>query len=88
MAGKSFSAILQALSNDYFNHSISVDEYRARRRQILEQVDALFNGAPSSAPADTADEIYDPTEPLRLGETLAFTAADVGVAENDRSKDS
>ncbi len=40
----SYATILQRLCKDYANHRIRFDEYRARRRAVLEKVDEQFNG--------------------------------------------
>lgn len=44
MADSSYSEILRDLSRSYYNRSISQDDYRARRRQILNAIDQQYNG--------------------------------------------
>ncbi len=66
MQGKSYSSMLQELSRDYYNHRISFEEYREKRRQILEYIDQQFNGRNagevigSCGPLDSDDEATIP----------------------------
>lgn len=46
MDGTSYSAVLQDLAIGYYNYTIPFEEYRERRRQILNTIDACFNGMP------------------------------------------
>ena len=40
----SYATILQRLCRDYTNHRMPFDEYRTRRKAVLEKVDEQFNG--------------------------------------------
>ena len=41
---ESYSQMLRQLSNDYYYDKIQFQEYRARRRIILDKIDEDFNG--------------------------------------------
>lgn len=56
---KSFSMLLRELAADYYNHSLSFDEYRQRRRAIFNQIDSHFNGVVAHQGANyTARQSY------------------------------
>lgn len=44
MSDSSYSEILRDLSRSYYNRSLSREDYRARRRQILDAIDQQYNG--------------------------------------------
>lgn len=44
MSDSSYSEILRDLSRSYYNRSISLEDYRAQRRQILNAIDQQYNG--------------------------------------------
>ena len=43
MQEKSYSRLLRNLANDYYRNYISLDEYRAQRKKILDQIDLEIN---------------------------------------------
>ena len=45
MQSRSFSAMLQELSDNYYNHLLSFQDFRLKRREILDQIDTYYNGA-------------------------------------------
>ncbi len=53
MSDASYSILLCNLSCDYYHNHIGFEEYRARRRIILDKVDQEMNGAD---PKDTSRE--------------------------------
>ncbi len=69
-ARKSFSAMLRDLSTDYYNHMVGFDEFRARRREILDQVDYHYNDQTSIETETDASE--DITQPKSVGHTMSF----------------
>ncbi len=42
---RSYATILSKLCHDYANRKLSFDEYRSRRRTLLEKIDEQFNGS-------------------------------------------
>ena len=40
----SFSSVLQQLCSDHFNRVITTEEYKIKRRKILDQIDVYYNG--------------------------------------------
>ena len=40
----SFSQMIRNLSYDFYNRTITAAEYRARRKKILDDIDAEYNG--------------------------------------------
>jgi hypothetical protein len=40
----SFSEMLRRLSNDYYENIIGFDEYRSKRKNILDKIDREING--------------------------------------------
>ena len=56
-----YSKQIRELSDDYFYRRISSDEYHARRKLILDELDSIFNGLTKNE-ADsfvTSDEAVD-----------------------------
>lgn len=45
MSDENFSQILRDLSREYFNREISLEDYRSKRKQILDVLDREYNGA-------------------------------------------
>jgi phage-related protein len=48
MAENSFSAMLRELVDDVYENLIGFDEYRQRRRALLNQIDEEYNGVTSN----------------------------------------
>ncbi|MFL0799641.1 MAG: hypothetical protein K6L80_04260 [Agarilytica sp.] len=70
---KSFSALIKLLANDYYNHRISVTDYRAQRRDLLNRVDFEFNREPIPLQGtNLRDDNVSEAESLRLGDTLTM----------------
>lgn len=68
MQSRSFSAMLQELSDNYYNHLLSFQEFRLKRREILDQIDTYYNGADNELdPPAQSDE--DP-----LSSTITFAS--------------
>ena len=44
MIEASYSQMLRNLSNDYYQNKIEFEEYRNRRKMILDKIDVEFNG--------------------------------------------
>jgi len=44
MSEENFSVILRNLADDYFNDRIPFNEYRSKRKIILDKIDEEFNG--------------------------------------------
>ncbi|SMF29977.1 hypothetical protein SAMN02745866_01943 [Alteromonadaceae bacterium Bs31] len=44
MSESSYSEILRELSRNYYNRSISINEYRVERHQVLDAIDHQYNG--------------------------------------------
>ena len=52
----SYSESLRELSKDYYQHHISVEEYRSNRKLILDKIDEEFNGVkPEVTSTDNQD---------------------------------
>jgi len=73
MAESSYSEILRDLSRDYYHRRISVDEYRSKRREVLDAVDQQYNSVdvtntPPTSPGSQYDNqsmttvFYGPTD--------------------------
>lgn len=43
MQGRSYSFMLQELSNHYYQHQITFQDYRSQRREILNSIDSHYN---------------------------------------------
>lgn len=69
MQSRSFSAMLQELSSNYYNHLISFQDFRGKRREILDQIDAYYNGADTDAPEPRPQGDEDP-----YSSTLSFAS--------------
>ncbi|WP_086931511.1 hypothetical protein [Agarilytica rhodophyticola] len=88
---KSFSAILQELTNNYYNHRISFSEYRLQRRQVLDSIDQGYNAVSPTA-ANMSDQLKnnhdsrdnkDRPEGLRLlGNTATFSTQEIQEIRN------
>lgn len=57
MSDLSYSGMLRALCVDYSSHNISQQEYRNKRKQILDSIDAEFNGVQNSSPPTSEDSL-------------------------------
>ncbi len=44
MQRTSFSQMIRNLSYDFYNRTITSAEYRARRKKLLDEIDAEYNG--------------------------------------------
>ena len=44
MIESSYSRMLRNLSNDYYQNRIEFEDYRNRRKMILDKIDVEFNG--------------------------------------------
>lgn len=44
MNDTNYSVMLRDLADDYYSQKISMAEYRSRRTQILDKIDAEYNG--------------------------------------------
>lgn len=84
MTAKSYSILLRELSKSHYNHQINFEDYRAKRREILNKVDSSFNRrsvVEISAIDDTGDNTIRNRSPeinnLRLGDTLTMPAINV-----------
>ena len=43
MQGRSYSFMLQELSNNYYQHQMTFQDYRSQRRDILNSIDSNYN---------------------------------------------
>lgn len=68
MTDNSFSSRLRQLSKDYYQHHLGFDDYRAQRRNLLEQIDEEFNGR-KIEPAETQPDLEKSSIFLK---TIAF----------------
>lgn len=73
---KSFSAMLRDLSTDYYNHMLSFEEFRVKRKEILDQVDFHYNEQAAALNAFSDSE--DTTQPrkLQVSDTMSFQITD------------
>ncbi|WP_139309939.1 hypothetical protein [Teredinibacter haidensis] len=76
MPDTSFSKIITELSNDYYNRSISLEEYRSRRRDILDEIDTKYNGF------SPAEEIAACTNAASIDEVM-LSEVDVKVEDTN-----
>lgn len=91
--GASFSSVLQQLCSDHYNRALSTAEYRARRREMLDQIDQHYNGVSAASQEDAHSADSDTrTVPNRgqFGTTMTFSSDDVRGSlppedENDRN---
>lgn len=65
MSDSSYSEQIQGLSDDYYNSRINLDEYRARRKVLLDELDKEINGV-------RIDESEDDGEDGLLGRVVGF----------------
>ncbi len=63
-----YSLMLQNLSSDYYHHHIGFEEYRSKRKIILDKIDKEVNGAQTAE--DDQEDISD-MNPL-LMQTIGF----------------
>ena len=63
----SHSAKLRELSKDYYQNHIQIDEYRSRRKIILDIIDEEFNGRKTKVVEDDAAD-----ESSKFMNTIAF----------------
>lgn len=85
MESTSYSALLQDLAIGYYNYTIPFAEYRERRRQILNTIDACFNGIPYAQPSPTevcARNVM--LEPSALGGTEIFSVQEILDAQDKK----
>lgn len=79
MQNRSYSFMLQELSNNYYHHQISFDEYRAQRRHILDSIDSHYNGVDiqqniNESAKLAAARVSEQERAIQLGETLTIAA--------------
>ena len=67
MSEPSLSEMLRSLSKEYYQCLIGLDEYRARRKVILDRIDEEYNGRKLSG-----TEAGDVKGPSRHMNTIAF----------------
>jgi len=56
MSDISYSTKLRELSKDYYQNHIQLDEYRSRRKIILDKIDEEFNGRKAEVVEADADD--------------------------------
>ncbi|MDH5180997.1 MAG: hypothetical protein OEZ39_13050 [Gammaproteobacteria bacterium] len=56
MSNFSYAEQLQGLSDDYYNCRIELDEYRTRRKMLLDELDREINGVIIEAPESSSGE--------------------------------
>lgn len=57
MSDISYSKKLRELSKDFYQNHIQIDEYRSRRKIILDKIDEEFNGRKiETSEVDTSDD--------------------------------
>lgn len=72
MTDISYSAALRDLSEQHSNRTISLAEYRQRRRAILNKIDEEFNGN-KSMDGDMDEQFQEPQEDASIFmKTIAF----------------
>ncbi|RDH83832.1 MAG: hypothetical protein DIZ80_06770 [endosymbiont of Galathealinum brachiosum] len=75
MSDISYSTKLRDLSKDYYQNHIRLDEYRSRRKLIIDKIDEEFNGRKTeSSGLDSDVESHDDTseESSVFMKTIAF----------------
>ncbi len=70
----SYSLLLRNLSDDHFRRQITFEEYRARRKQILDNIDAEFNGLKLTPEPMQAIEPEKEEATQDFMQTIAFNA--------------
>ena len=80
--GASFSSVIQKLSSDHFNRILGQAEYRAKRREILDQIDQYYNGAQATPAQSTSQHSTGgaaTTVPKKesLGTTMTFSVDEI-----------
>ena len=72
MQSRSFSAMLQELSDNYYNHLLSFQDFRLKRREILDQIDTYYNGADQNLASrvQTSNDSLDRTMSYSSVETV------------------
>lgn len=75
VSNKSFSSLLQALSQDYYTRRLSFDEYCEKRRALLNQIDQYFNGviAIEESPRPAQVHQVEISGSVKPGDTMTFT---------------
>jgi hypothetical protein len=56
MNKKNYSEMLRALTKEFYHSHISFEEYRERRKGILDAIDFEYNGAQESSRSSSGDE--------------------------------
>ncbi len=91
--GASFSSVLQQLASDHFNRVIGLAEYRAKRRETLDQIDQYYNGNEprrvegSATVAKDSDATTVPNQ-HSLGTTMTFSVDEIlGQQPNEKEVD-
>lgn len=75
MSDISYSTKLRDLSKDYYQNHIRLDEYRSRRKLIIDKIDEEFNGRKrEGAGLDSGEEPSEntPEESSVFMKTIAF----------------
>jgi len=73
-----YSLQLRELSDDYSNRRILADDYRLKRKELLDEIDKVINGQESGHYENT-DEIEE--------KDLGIFNKIIGVLKNDEDKD-
>jgi hypothetical protein len=77
MSAANFAPMLRSLARDYFEQRLSMQDYRAQRKAILDEMDSVFNGA--IIQADGSDTALSPVGSM---DTVVFSIDD--DAKTDR----
>ena len=80
MSDDSFSTRLRNLSTDYYQNLVSFEEYRMRRKSLLEQIDEEFNGQ-----VIQQSQQHEPEQPSIFMKTVAFFA-NTDLTEKDKDE--
>lgn len=80
MQSRSFSAMLQELSDNYYNHLLSFQDFRLKRREILDQIDTYYNGADHNLASRTQAGNDS------LGSTISYSSFET-IEENRADED-
>jgi hypothetical protein len=59
MSDFNYSVVLRDLANDYFSQRITREEYRDKRTQILDKIDAEYNGRKMSSAESRSNAMVD-----------------------------
>lgn len=81
MQSRSFSAMLQELSDNYYNHLLSFQDFRLKRREILDQIDTYYNGADQNLGRPAQAPAHD------LGSTITFASFEAKREEGNTDED-